>query len=90
MKKKGEEILPEIPLQLVMKTVVRHVPLQPMEVHAGADVHLQLLEEPLPERWMTEGCCDPTGSLHWSRLLAGPVDPWGEEPMQEQLCWQNL
>jgi len=29
------------PLQLVMKTVVRQVvPLQPMEVHGGADLHL--------------------------------------------------
>jgi len=26
----------------------------------------------------------------WSRLLPGPVDPWREEPMPEQLCWQDL
>jgi len=30
-----------LPLQLVMKTMVRQVvPLQPMEVHGGADIHL--------------------------------------------------
>jgi len=30
-----------LPLQLVMKTVVRQVvPLQPMEVHGEADIHL--------------------------------------------------
>jgi len=29
------------PLQLVMKTMVRQaVPLQPMQVHGGADIHL--------------------------------------------------
>ena len=27
---------------------------------------------------MPEGRCDPVGSLCWSRLLAGPVDPWRE------------
>jgi len=31
----------EIPLQLVVKTMVRQaVPLQSMEVHGGADIHL--------------------------------------------------
>ena len=30
------------------------------------------------------------GSLRWSRLLAGPVAPWREEPMLEQVCWQDL
>jgi len=30
-----------LPLQLVLKTMVRQViPLQPMEVHGGADLHL--------------------------------------------------
>jgi len=44
VKKEGEEVLemPEhLPLQLMMKTMVRlAVPLQPMEVHGGADIHL--------------------------------------------------
>jgi len=41
-----------LPLQLMMKTMVRQaVPLQPMEVHNGADIHLQPIE----------------GTPHWSR-----------------------
>ena len=45
---------------------------------------------PRRSRWMPEGGCDPVGSPHWSRLLAGPVVPWREEPMLEQVCWQDL
>jgi len=45
---------------------------------------------PHKSRWMPEGGCDPVGSLHWSRLLPGPVDPWREEPMPEQVYWQDL
>jgi len=53
------------PLQLVMKTMGRQaVPLQPMEVYNGADIHLQLVEgTPRQSRWMPEGSCDPVGSL---------------------------
>ena len=45
----------EIPLQPVEKTVgktmVRQaVPLQPREVHSGADLHLQPGEDPTPEQ----------------------------------------
>ena len=41
----------EIPLQTVVKTMVRQaVPLQPMEVHGGADIHLQPMEDPTPEQ----------------------------------------
>ena len=52
----GEEVLQapeqrEIPLQPVVKTMVRQaVPLQPMEVHSGADIHLQPVEDPMPEQ----------------------------------------
>ncbi|GAB0210325.1 AN1-type zinc finger protein 5-like [Grus japonensis] len=74
------------------KTMVKQaVPLQPMEVNGGADIHLQLVEDPRPEQMdVPEGGCDPMGSLHWSRLLAGPVDPWREEPTPEQVFWQDL
>jgi len=35
----------------VVKTMVRQaVPLQPMEVHSGADIHLQPGEDPTPEQ----------------------------------------
>ncbi|KAK4810824.1 hypothetical protein QYF61_008796 [Mycteria americana] len=41
----------EIPLQPVEKTMVRQaVPLQPMEVHGGADIHLLPMEDPMPEQ----------------------------------------
>ena len=41
----------EIPLQPMGKTTVRQaVPLQPMEVHGGADIHLQPVEDPTPEQ----------------------------------------
>ncbi|GAB0181865.1 acid sphingomyelinase-like phosphodiesterase 3b [Grus japonensis] len=41
----------EIPLQPMEKTMVRQaVPLQPMEVDGGADVHLQPMEDPTPEQ----------------------------------------
>ena len=41
----------EIPLQPVVKTMVRQaVPLQPREVHGGADIHLQPGEDPTPEQ----------------------------------------
>jgi len=37
----------EIPLQPMEKTMVRQaIPLQPMEVHGGADIHLLPLEDP--------------------------------------------
>ncbi|GAB0176617.1 anoctamin-4 [Grus japonensis] len=66
----------EIPLQPLEKTIVRQaVPLQPMEVHSGADIHLQPVEDPMLEQVEApEGDCDPVGSLCWSRLLAGPVE----------------
>ncbi|GAB0181741.1 AN1-type zinc finger protein 5-like [Grus japonensis] len=68
------------------KTMVRQaVPLQPMEVHGGADIHLQSMEDPMLEQVdALKGGCDPIGSLCWSKVLAGPVDPWREEPMLEQ------
>ena len=41
----------EIPLQPVGKTTVRQaVPRQPTEVHGGADIHLQPMEDPTPEQ----------------------------------------
>ncbi|OPJ69571.1 hypothetical protein AV530_012589 [Patagioenas fasciata monilis] len=41
----------EIPLQLVVQTMVTLVvPLQPMAVHSGEDLHLQPVEEAVPEQ----------------------------------------
>ncbi|GAB0180782.1 AN1-type zinc finger protein 5-like [Grus japonensis] len=74
------------------KTMVRQaVPLQPMDVHGGADIHLQPVEDPTPEQVEApEGGCDPKGSPRWSKFLAGPVASWREEPALEQVCWQDL
>ena len=82
----------ENPLLLMVKTMVRQaVSLQPMNVHGGADIHLQPMEDPTPEQADTpKGVCDPVESPHWSRLLARPVDPWREEPMLDQDCWKDL
>jgi len=67
------------------------VSLQPMEVHSGADLHLQPMEDPMPEQVdVPEGGCDPMRSSCWSRLLPGPVALWREEPRLEQVCWQGL
>ncbi|KAK4810960.1 hypothetical protein QYF61_014432 [Mycteria americana] len=62
-----------------------------MEVHGGADIHLQSMEDPMPEQVdAPKGGCDPVESLCWSRLLAEPVNPRREETMLEQGCWQDL
>jgi len=37
-----------------------------------------------------EEAVTPWGAPCWSRLLAGPVDPWREELMPKQVCWQGL
>ena len=54
VKKEGEEVLQaleQIPLQPVGKTMVRQaVPLQPREVHGGADIHLQPRADPTMEQ----------------------------------------
>jgi len=79
----------EIPLQLVVKTMVRQeVPMQPMEIHGAADIHLQPMEQEQVDA--PKGGCDSMGNPRWSRLLPGPVAPWREEPMSEQVCWQDL
>jgi len=82
----------EIPLQPVEKNMVRQAAhLQPMEVHGGEDIHLQPVDDPMPEQIdAPEGGCDPKESLCWSRLLEGPMDPWKEEPTLEQVCWQDF
>ncbi|GAB0179523.1 hypothetical protein GRJ2_000417600 [Grus japonensis] len=59
--------------------------LQPMEADGGADIHLQPVEDPMLEQVEApERRSDPAGSPHWSKLLAGPVAPWREEPTPGQ------
>ncbi|GAB0206729.1 zinc finger and BTB domain-containing protein 5 [Grus japonensis] len=64
--------------------------------------HLQCMEDPVLEQVETpEGHCDPVGSPRWSRLLAGPVDPWRDEPSWSRFagrscdpvgnpCWSSV
>jgi len=67
------------------------VPLQPMEqTMVRQAVPLQFKETPCWSRGMPEGGCHPMGSPRWSRLLAGPGDPWREEHTLEQVCWQGF
>jgi len=50
-----------------------------MEVHGGADIHLQPVEgTPCWSSWMPEGSCDPAGSLHRSRFAGRTCDPMGD------------
>ena len=74
----------EIPLQPVVKTMVRQaVPLQPTEVHGGADIHPQPMEHPMPEQVnVPEGSCDPVESTHWNRLLSAAVE--------RSPCWSRF
>ncbi|GAB0203971.1 AN1-type zinc finger protein 5-like [Grus japonensis] len=69
-------------------SVITYLRRKPMEDDGRADIHLQPMEDPMSEQVEApEGGCDPMGSLCWSKLLAGPVDPWREEPMPEQVFW---
>ncbi|GAB0209950.1 EH domain-containing protein 4 [Grus japonensis] len=76
----------------MVKTMVKQVvPLQPMEDDGEQRFHLQSVEDPTLEQVEApEGGCDPVGSPCWSKLLAGPVDPWREEPTLQQVFWQDL
>ncbi|GAB0184561.1 AN1-type zinc finger protein 5-like [Grus japonensis] len=65
--------------------------LQSMEVNGGADIYLQSVEDPPPEQVdALKGGCDTMESPCWSKLLAGPVAPWREEPTPEQECIKHL
>jgi len=69
-----------------MKTMVKQaVPLQPMEVRSGADLHLQPVERtPSQSRWMPEGGSDPVGSPHRSKFAGRACEPMGDT------CWSSL
>ncbi|GAB0180645.1 tRNA:m(4)X modification enzyme TRM13 [Grus japonensis] len=65
-----------VPLQPMEKTMVRQaVPLQPMEIHGGADIHLQPVEDPMPEQFMKN--CSP-----WEGLML-------EKSMEDCLLWEG-
>ncbi|GAB0207147.1 AN1-type zinc finger protein 5-like [Grus japonensis] len=65
--------------------VKQAVPLQPMKDDGGADIHLQPVEDPMPEQVEApEGGCDPVGSPRQSRFAARTCDPVGD------LRWSSL
>ncbi|KAK4816070.1 hypothetical protein QYF61_011294, partial [Mycteria americana] len=62
------------PLQPVVKTMVRQaVPLQPMEVHGGADIHMQPVEDPMLEQ-IAAIFLELRLSVYW---IHGQCTPWG-------------
>lgn len=72
----------DISLQPLMQTTVKQLfPCSPRRVHGGAgsmEGPVSPLRRPHWSRWMPKEWCDPVGSAHRSRLLAGPVAPWSE------------
>jgi len=71
-------------------TVTQVVPLQPMKVHSGADIHIAAYDGP---HTTAVGCtlkeAPDRESPRWSMLLAAAT-ALGEKPMQEQVFWQDL
>ncbi|XP_076207383.1 uncharacterized protein LOC143166678 [Aptenodytes patagonicus] len=53
----------------------------PMEVHGGADVHLQPVEDPMPEQVdAPEGSCDPRGEPALEQAPVSSCGPMGGTP----------
>ncbi|GAB0188269.1 EH domain-containing protein 4 [Grus japonensis] len=82
----------EIPLQPVEKTMVRQaVHLQPMEDDGEQISTCSLWRTPCQSRWRhLKEAVTLWVSPCWSRLLAGPLAPWRQDTMLEQVCWQDL
>jgi len=77
----------QIPLQPM---VSQAVPLQPMEVHNGTDIHLQPVKDPTPEQVDARRRLSPDAEPVLEQDLGrtcGPVER--EEPMLD-ICWQDL
>lgn len=79
---------------MVKTTVRKLVPLQPIRLMVEQLSACSLQGTAFWRWWMQgpvdEGGCEPMGNSCWSRLLAGPVILWRQEPMLEQVCWQDL
>ena len=95
----------EIPLQPLVQPRVRQLcPCSPGRAMGRQRSTCSLGGDPHQSRWMPKGGCEPVGSPCWSRLLAGPEDPWRErdhagagllagfpwEPMLEQTVHERL
>ncbi|GAB0203441.1 hypothetical protein GRJ2_002809700 [Grus japonensis] len=91
----------EIPLQPVVKAMVRQAFIHPSNVLiALLYFDSKPMEDPKPEQVEApEGGCDPVGSPCWSKLLAGPVERGAHTgagllaglvtPMEDP-CWSSL
>lgn len=91
VQKEGQEVLQALELKSSEAPRAVHgegaVPLQPMGIHNGAEIHLQPQEE---THTRAGGCAQ---RMLWScgkPAQVGPVAPWKEQPMLEQVYWQDL
>lgn len=66
-------------LQPMVTLVGQAVPLQPIEVHSGEKIHLQLMENPTLSGWM---CLENTSQR--------PLGTSTRKPVLEWVCWQDL
>ncbi|KAJ7416059.1 hypothetical protein BTVI_36392 [Pitangus sulphuratus] len=81
----------EIPLQSVVKTMLRQLcPCSPWRSTGEQLSTRSPWRTPCRSRWMPEGGYDLVGNPYWRTLTEGPVVPWREKPMLEQICWQDL
>jgi len=81
----------EIPLQPMEQTMVRQaVPLQTWRSTVEQISTCSPGRTSRRSRVMSEEGCDAVGSLCCSRVLAGAVNSWREEPMLERVSWQDL
>ncbi|KAJ7409380.1 hypothetical protein BTVI_56553 [Pitangus sulphuratus] len=75
----------EVPLQPVVQTMMTQLCLcNPWRSVVEQRSTCMPWRTPCQSRRIPKG----VGSPHW--LLAGPVAPWREKPMLEQVCWQDL
>lgn len=76
---------------IVTNMVNQDIPLEPIEVSSRIGIHLQPMKEPALEQMCApDKGCDSIGSLWQRRLLAGPMGPWSEDTMLQQVCWEDL
>ncbi|TRZ08989.1 hypothetical protein HGM15179_018114 [Zosterops borbonicus] len=81
-KKTQEEEIKSMAIKSVVKTIVKQVvPLQPMEIHGVAEIHLQLMEEP------HDGA---GGCLEEAVALSETCGERGLAPMLEQPVFEGL
>ena len=92
VEKEGEECARDVgaeslPLDLVMKTMVRQVsPCRPWRSMVEQISTCSLWRTPYRSRQIPKGSCDPVESPRWSRLLAGHVAQWRERSP----CWSRF